>query len=297
MHAVTVRSVTTALALVGVAACSGDDIGSDSTVATTTSAPIPTTAAPTTAPTTVPETTPATTAPPTSPPTTERATTVPASSAPEPIDEAAYVELAESALLDLDVFPDGWEERPASDDDDAGNERFGDRVAECLGTDDERVSELLEPREANSPEFAGPGDSSPTVEHQVMVADDEAMAVKAMEDVAAIGADACLEQTMQEFFDEEAAADIEQDGVTIGDIAVERIEVEAPADLVVGYLVELPVQAGDGQTASGYLQVFYLRRGRALSQLRLSSFGTIFDPEGVRLLTGEVITRLDRIAE
>lgn len=216
---------------------------------------------------------------------------------PDPLDDEAYVELASTALLDLAVFPDDWEATPATEDDEAENERFANRVDECLGNEGERVSDLLDQRKAKSPEFAGSGESSPTVEQQIIIADDEAMAVTAMDDVGAEGADACLEQTIQEFFDVEAAADVEQDGVTLGDITVQRIELGAPADLIVGYVVEIPVEAPDGQTASGYLQVIYQRSGRALSQLQLSSFGTSFDPAGIEVLTDEVVARLAAIAE
>ncbi len=225
------------------------------------------------------------------------ATTTPPITTPDPVDDEAYVELASSALLDLSVFPEGWEATPATEDDEAENERFEDRVDECLGNEGDRVSDLLEFRKATSPEFTGPGDSSPSVEQQILIADDEAMAVKSMEDVGVEGADVCLEQVIQEFVESEAAADIEQDGVTLGDITVERIDLDAAADLIVGYVVGIPVEAPDGETASGYLVVLYQRSGRALSQLQLSSFGTVFDPQGIDMLTNEVIARLAAIAE
>lgn len=296
MHPSPGRHLALALAVVlGSAGCSNNDSGSLDTVAPTgVTASASTTSPPTTAP--VETTSPVTTSPATLPSTT-LSTTAPSTTAPAPVDDEAYVELASTALLDLAVFPDGWEAMPATEDDEAENERFGDRVDECLGNEGERVSDLLDQRKAKSLEFAGPGDSSPSVEQQIIIADDEAMAVTAMQDVGAEGADACLEQTIQEFFDDEAAADVEQDGVTLGDITVERIELDAASDLIVGYLVEIPVEAPDGQTASGYLQVTYQRSGRALSQLQFSSFGTAFDPQLVAMLTNEVVARLATIAE
>ncbi|MEO6653628.1 MAG: hypothetical protein ABIP17_13330 [Ilumatobacteraceae bacterium] len=283
------RHLALTLALV-LGACSNGDSDSLATVAATTPSTIESS---TTAPTTASATAPAadtTTVPPTTAP--------PADSTPtDPTDDEEYVELATTALLDLSVFPDGWESSPATEDDEAENERFADRVDVCLGNEGARVADLIDGRKATSPEFAGPGDSSPSVEQQIMIADDDSMAVMAMDDIGAEGADVCLEQTIQEFFDAEASADVEQQGVTLGDISVQRVDVDAAADVLVAYLVEIPVEAPDGQSASGYLQVIYQREGRALSQLQLSSFGTTFDLQGIDVLTTEVVTRLTQITE
>lgn len=207
--------------------------------------------------------------------------------------------LAESALIDLSVFPDGWTEIPVDEetaDEAADDDEYERQVDECLGIDgDDGESDLLESREARSGEFVNEtSQTQPSVEHLVTVADDEAMAVRAMERVGTEGAAACLQETLQAFFDADPDFQDDGSGIELGELAVTRIEFDNDPTLRVGYRIEIPLTLED-ETFVQYLEVVYQRQGRALSQLQLASFSTPFPEEGFVSLSDDVVIRLATI--
>ncbi len=288
------RIIAVAVALVVVGACSS---GEESTPPTTTEATSPPTTeatdttaapsttdpAPTTSPTTSPTTAPETTAPPT-PPTT----------APDP--NAEFIALARTAVLDLSVFPEGWTEGPPDDEEESEEDRlFAARVDECLGVEGDKVSDAFDDREVVSPEFENIEDENqPSVEQEVVVADDEAMAIAAMAEVATEGADLCLQESIQAFFEADSDFQNDESGIELGEIAVSRADLGVPLDERVAFVVEIPLTFND-ETFVQYLEVLYQRQGRSLSQLQLASFGVPFDRDGFDVLADEVDTRLAAI--
>lgn len=300
------RFIALAVTLVAVGACSSsDDSTAPSTtltaVASTSAAP-ETTAAPTTesAPATTEATPPPTTEPPATtepaPATTTESTTTTNAATTEPDEgaDAELIALAESALINGSLFPDGWTETPPVEEEESEqDEEFSRRVDECLGIEESDESDILEAREAKSGEFEREGDAPASVEHRVTVADDEAMALRAMERAATDGADACLEETLQAFF----ATDPDfqpGDGIELGDLTVTRVDTDAPADERIAYRIELPLTF-EQQAFVQYLEVLYQRQGRALSQLQFASFAVPFDEDGHAALSDEVDVRLAAI--
>ena len=295
------RIIAVAVALVVVSACSASE---ESTPPTTTAviAP-PTTAATVTtpAPSTTepaPTTAPATTAP----PTTASATTASATTEPttppttEPDPNAEFIALARSAVLDLSVFPEDWTEGPADDEEESEeDQRFAARVDECLGVEGDKVSDAFDDREVKSPEFVDIEDETqPSVDQEVVVADDEAMAIAAMAEVATEGADACLQESIQAFFEADPDFQDDESGIELGAVVVTRADLGVPLDERVAFVVEIPLTFND-ETFVQYLEVLYQRQGRALSQLQLASFGVPFDRDGFEVLADEVDARLAAI--
>lgn len=287
------RIIAVAVALVAVSACSASD---DATTQTTAAAPSTTAAA---------VTTPSPTEP--APPTTAPASTVPATTAPAtiapatppttaPDPNAEFVALARAAVLDLSIFPEGWTEGPADDEEETEeDQRFAERVDECLGVEGEKVSDAFDDREVKSPEFEDTDDETqPTVEQEVVVADDETMAVAAMAEVATEGADVCLQESIQAFFEADPDFQADQSGIELGRIVVTRSDLGVPLDERVAFVIEIPLTLGD-ETFVQYLEVLYQRQGRALSQLQLTSFGVPFDRQGFTVLADEVDARLAAI--
>ena len=208
--------------------------------------------------------------------------------------------LAESALIDLSVFPEGWTEIPvddATEEESAEDEEYERQVDECLGvdSDDDAESDLLEAREAQSGEFVNEEASTqPSVEHLVTVADDEAMAIRAMERAGTEGAAACLQETLQAFFDSDPEFSEDVGGVELGDVTVSRTDAGDDPTARVGYRIDIPLSLGD-ETFVQYLEIVYQRQGRALSQLQLASFAVPFPEEGLVSLSDDVVIRLATI--
>ena len=245
----------------------------------------PTTAAPTTAP-------PATEPPATVPPTTEPA---PASTAPPPTTGPLTDDqvLAQQALLTIDDFPDGWVALPP-DEDDESDPAMQEQFEQCLGAGAGSVMEQLDGREVTSPKFDN-DDLDLVVEHEVLLADDEAMAIAAMEEVGVEGAATCMEAVLQPYTEAEVAADPDlPPGTTIGQITVDRVESAMDPTIVVEYFVTLPFDF-DGQLIDFYLDVYYLRQGRALSMVQFQSVAAPFDPDGIAFLGSEILARLASI--
>ncbi|MDJ0771136.1 MAG: hypothetical protein QNJ12_20270 [Ilumatobacter sp.] len=287
-------SIVTFLAISLATACSSSDESSTTEPASATSTAPPATTAPppTTAPrpTTVPATTPATTAPPET--TAPLETAAPTTDAPIDPALAADMELARTALLTIDDFPAGWVEEPADDDEDTGAEPFQEDFDACLvGDDGELVGDLLEGRDVGTGDFTAP-DGVTSVTHEVLLADDDEMAIAAMLEVATEDAPPCLADAMQRFFAQEIVADpTAPEGLTIGEITVDRRPSSLGDDVVVEYLVRIPIDV-DGESGTFFFDVFYFRQGRALSQLQLQSFDAPFDPDGVGFLGSEVLERI-----
>lgn len=285
------RGAVGLVALLVVAACSsGDDVGSPTS--TEAGAPTSVVAPPTTADT--PSTTTATAPPTTGPTATVPASTTATSASPgddRPLGEAELAErdLAGTALLTVDDFPDGWVESPTSgDDDDPTADRFEEEFDACLGRDpDQRLGEELDRIAAQTGDFHPPDDDSVNVSHEVALAGDEATATARMADVDVSGSEACVADVLLDFYVTLAETEPDLAGIDIGEIVVTRTELEFEPDQRVGVLIEIPLSV-DGQSVSQFLEFVYQRDGRALSELTFSSFGQPFARDGYTALTARV---------
>lgn len=303
-------SIVAAALLVGCS--SSDDAATDDTSAaasttesttteSTTAAtdPAATTSAP---PTTQPpvDTSSSTSTTSTAPPTTAATgTSAPPSSTTVADDddltdaELADRENARTALITLAVFPDGWVEDPAEDEeDDPTAAAFEAEFDACLGRDSGvQVGDQLDRLKVTTGEFHPEGDDSTTVSHEVVLAPDIGTALAAMAEVRIDGAEQCLADVIGAFYETSFAADPDLAEVGIGDVIVTRTESERDPDLVVGVMLEVPLTIGD-QTVSQFLELLYQRQGRALSELSFSSFGSPFSRDGYTVLSDEAIIRI-----
>ncbi len=298
------RTLLVAFALVAGACSSDDDPTSTLTDASDASAPVtgsapaatdsinpiePTpTAGPTTASTAATSSPAGTTEP---PPDIARA-----ADAPDLSDaQRAEQDLARSVLITLDSFPDGWIEEPNDDDDSGDDAEFESQFDACLGRDDdERVGDDLEPLAVSTGDFRPVDDESTSVSHEVVLAPDADTAITAMSEVSVEGAETCIADVVERFYETSFTDDPDLAGIDIGDVIVTRTERERPADVAIGVLLEIPLTL-DGQTVSQFLEVLYQRQGRALSELSFTSLGSPFSRDGYTILSDEAAVGLATI--
>lgn len=292
----TPRTIIGALAVVAASCSSGSESAPTSTDSPDTTPPAATaaptsTAAATTAPTAASTAAPGTTAPVTTAVATE--STVAPAGTTQPADlteeEMADQELARTALITLDSFPTGWIEEPSTDDDSAEDDEFENQFDACLGRDDDqRVGDDLERLAVSTGDFRPADDETTTVSHEVVLAPDVDTAITAMGEVSVDGAESCISDVVQRFYQSTFADDPDLIGIEIGQVIVTRTERERPADLAVGVLLEIPLTL-DTETVSQYLEVLYQRQGRALSELSFASFGAPFSRDGYTILSDEAV--------
>lgn len=204
-------------------------------------------------------------------------------------------EIARTALITLATFPDGWVEDPVEDDeDDPGTEAFEAEFDACLGRDDDvRVGDDLDALAVSTGDFHPVDSDATSVSHEVVLAPDEATAITAMTEVRIDGAEPCLADVIQAFYETSFSGDPELAEIGIGEVSVTRTEDESAPDLAVGVLLEVPLTIGE-ETVSQFLEILYQRQGRALGQLSFSAFDAPFDRDGYDILSEE---SLDNLAE
>jgi hypothetical protein len=209
--------------------------------------------------------------------------------------ERADRELARTALVTLDAFPEGWVEEPDANTVDTDTEEFEAEFRACLGRSDaERVRDDLQELAVSTGDFHPDGDDATTVTHEVVLAPDETTAITAMSEVAVDGAEPCLAQVIRRFYISSFADDPDLADVGVGEVIVTRTESDQDRAAAVGVLLEVPLTLGD-QTVSQFLEVLYQRHGRALSELSFSSFGSPFSRDGYGVLSDDVGARLTSI--
>lgn len=306
-------SIGVVSAVLAVTGCGGSESSSATTPApATTEAPTPTTATP--EPTTPPTTqAPATTAPePTTPPTTAapEPTTPPTTEAPEPTvppttaaldpdvdpEVAADIELARTALLTLDDFPPGWYETPNDPEDDlSDNEKFDAMIDECLG-DAAFDDDFLDERKVESGDF-GTDEYLAEADQDVILAPTEADAIAAITAVGNEAAPDCFLLATQTMFDEILADPDQTDfppGTSIGTVEVDFLDYGLAPDEGVVLFVYIPAEFG-GEQVDLFLENWYMRSGRALSQMTFTGTNGTFPQEGIDELTGTVYELLAQI--
>lgn len=280
------------------AACGDDDDSASSTTAaatdetTTTVSSAPSTSAPaTTAPaTTVPSTTePATTAP----STTEVSTTAPATSEPTGWTAAPHPEaaLAAAALLTLGDLPEGWTHEPYAPESDLDDPETSALIAECAGVDASLISsQVLGDTKAKSGEFES-ADGTAGIEHTTGLAVDEATAIAAIEALSNEALPDCYVEAISQQLEQSSSdpANSLPEGVVITDVRLQSVPMTniVPEDegvwLTGGISFEL-----DGQAIETYVDLIWLREGRALTQVELNGNSVEFPSD----LLDPVMTRV-----
>jgi hypothetical protein len=197
-------------------------------------------------------------------------------------------EHAESILLTLTNFPDGWRvEEPAKDDD--AEKESDEAFAECIGAD---YSAFTMIGDAESDDFAMGETAVASSEAQVF--ESEQMAAAAVEEFAegleSEVADTCMSEMLAEFEDE---------SVEITAARGRRTQPHAPpgVDVANAWQVEVTVKGKAGSQAEGlsvtaYADLVQLRKGDQTAQVTTTDLQTPVDPELRDALVAAVAGRM-----
>ena len=167
---------------------------------------------------------------------------------------------AESMLLQLTDFPDGWRAGEPSEEDEEGDEAFRD----CVGVD---FSEFTVIGEAGSDDFAM-GETA-TASSEAKVFETEEMAADAIARFAdamdSAEADACMTDFLGEFEDES----VEIAGAEVGELSFTP---PSGVDDAKAWQVAISIEGkagsqADGVSATGYVDLVQLRSGAGVSEV------------------------------
>ena len=211
---------------------------------------------------------------------------------------------AESILLELGDFPDGWRaSAPESDRDES--EKFW----KCIGSDfsaftitGEAVSKTFAYEgEAESEAFAYE-DAEASSDSTVMESEDQAQgALKQLSNgMNSAAAEGCVREMLEKLIREEESGDGAQFGhVSVGDVSVGELNVAAPSEVAETkawqLVVEVEATSGEakGFSAEGHVDYVAMRHGDCVAVVNASGVLTPFDST----LRNELIQRVaDRMS-
>jgi hypothetical protein len=186
--------------------------------------------------------------------------------------EPAAQERAESMLLNLSDFPDGWRADEPAEEDEEADEAF----RECVGAD---FSSFTVIGDAQSDGFAM-GETA-TASSETQVFESEQMAAEAVAEFAEAldgeEVDTCMTNWLAEFEDEE----VEITGAEVGELSF-----TAPPgiDDANAWQVDVTIEGKAGSQAEGlsvsaYVDIVQLRNGDATAEVTTTDVATPFDPE------------------
>ena len=214
---------------------------------------------------------------------------------------------AETGLLTLADFPDGWTEEPAEDESTSAGDEFERELGRCAGVEVEHLFDLPG-AEAETGTFTSP-DSMVTVDHEIEIppnVDDVEAFITLLASESVL---TCLQDVVPTFLEEEMStttdpAETLPSGTELGEVTVRRLDLSSSADDVVAYRMALPLTL-DGAQFGVVLDLVCVRTGRAVAGLFFSSVLNPVPEEFVqqyvslaasRLRTDRVIRRFSRSA-
>jgi hypothetical protein len=186
--------------------------------------------------------------------------------------EPAGQERAESMLLTLSDFPDGWRANERAEEDEEADNAF----RECVGAD---FSAFTVIGDAQSDGFAT-GETA-TASSEAQVFESEQMAAEAVADFAGAldgeEADACMTNWLGKFEDE----DVEITRAEVGELSFTP---PPGVDDATAWQVDVTIEGKAGSQAEGlsvsaYVDIVQLRNGDATAEVTTSDIATPFDPE------------------
>jgi len=179
-------------------------------------------------------------------------------------------EQAESMILQLSDFPNGW--RGSAPEDDENDEAF----RKCIGVD---YSSLTRTGAAESRDFAM-GESTEASSSAAVFANEQ-QAEDFLEEFSAGMNGNKVEGCLQELVDENAEGDntFKVGEVDVGEFNVTPPNVEDAAAWQLVVPVEITSGVGEGLTPSLYLEDVILRQGDKVATIETSDVLTEFDPD------------------
>ena len=181
-------------------------------------------------------------------------------------------ERAESIVLKLADFPDGWRASAPEEEDSAADEEFN----KCIGTD---FSGLTEIGDANSQDFAT-GDSTEASSEATIFKSDQ-QAEDGMSELAAGMSGSAVEDCFQDLIEEALRGEkgFKLGEVDIGELSLTTPDVEEAKAWQIVIPVEITSGAAEGLSANVYIELVALREGDAAATMTTLDVLTEFDPE------------------
>jgi hypothetical protein len=179
---------------------------------------------------------------------------------------------AESIVLKLSDFPDGWRASSPEDED----EREAESFRKCLGAD---YSGFTLIGDADSSDFAMGETAEASSEAQVFESEKEAVdALEAFSDgMQSEGIDEC----MSELLTGEVDPDFE-----VGDVAAGELSFTPPAGVedARAWQIAIPIEGksggeSEGVSVTGYIDLIFLREGDAIGSVQTVDVLSPFDPQ------------------
>jgi hypothetical protein len=177
--------------------------------------------------------------------------------------ESSAQERAESIVLQLSDFPDGWRASPSEEEDD------GSEFRACIGAD---YSGLMIIGEASSDDFAM--DDSSTVSSEAVVFASEHEAEEALatfaEGMASRAAQDCVADFFRQAIEEadETGTEFELGDISVGELSFTPPEVEEGRAYQVVIPFEVTSGTFEGATETMYLESVVLRQGDAVAGIQ-----------------------------
>lgn len=200
-------------------------------------------------------------------------------------DRQADEAVADATLLTLDDFPAGWEEVPATDDED--DDDLQTEIAECLDVD---PAELTAANPSASSTFASPDDEE--VSAKVSLTPSSEDTSRALEIMRYDAAPGCYGQGVKALLAERlVAADDVPEGLEIGEPTFNRLSFEDLGDDSVAFRLTIPVSL-QSFNVDVYIDLVVVRVGRAGITTTFQSELSPFDPDEAARLTQIVVDRV-----
>jgi hypothetical protein len=167
---------------------------------------------------------------------------------------------------------------------------------ECVGLGQDAASAHLDEFDTDSPEFDSP-DESLSVDQSVVLATDEATAIQIMAETAVESGPTCYEQGFTDLFIE-TMADPDQTefppGTELTSVTVDPIELDVESDLATAARATIEIAIEDESVVIVF-ETWFVRQGRAVSQLQFQSIGEPFPQDGVVALVDTAVALLARV--
>jgi hypothetical protein len=202
-------------------------------------------------------------------------------------DPAADKAAIDAALLVLADLPSGFDESEPDPDDDPPEEAR-QNFADCLGVETTIFDDTPGSQKVTSNDFSNEAGVNISNEIEVHPTKDT------VDDGWDVYADDKFVDCLETFFDEAFAAEFPAEaGITVGDVAVDRLEVKDVGDRATGFRSVIPVSQG-GNSDDLVFDILLSQRGRAGVTLMAFAQNTGFD---VATSTGLLRTVVDRLGD
>jgi hypothetical protein len=179
---------------------------------------------------------------------------------------------AESIVLKLSDFPDGWRASSPEDGDEQDEESF----RKCLGVD---YSEFTITGDAESSDFAMGETAEASSEAQIFAREGEAAV--ALEAFSEGMRSEAINECMQELLAGEVGTEFE-----VGDVAAGELSFTPPAGVeeARAWQIAIPIEGksggeSEGVSVTGYIELVFLREGDAIGSVQTVEVLSPFDSE------------------